>query len=123
MSMRTMFLMVVLMLAFAAVAPAADVSGKWIGKLEGPMGSIEITFNFEAKGTELSGTVSDPMGGENKIQEGKVNGDEIAFIVMAGGGEFNLNYKGKLAGEDLKLTMSFGGGDMPPMEFTAKRVK
>jgi hypothetical protein len=123
MTMRTLSMMAVLMLAFAATAPAADVSGKWVGKLEGPMGSIEITFNFEVKGTELAGTVSDPMGGENKIQEGKINGDELAFIVMAGGGEFKLTYKGKMAGDDLKLTMSFGGGDMPPMELTAKRVK
>jgi hypothetical protein len=123
MSMRTAFLMVALLAAFAVSAPAADVSGKWLAKMEGPMGSMEITFNFEGKGTELTGTVSDPMGGDNKIQEGKVNGDQIAFIVMAGGGQFKLSYKGKLEGEDLLLTLSFGDGDMPPMEMTARRVK
>lgn len=123
MSMRAVLLLVTLMAAFVVSLPAADVSGKWLAKAEGPMGAIEMTFNFQANGSELTGTVSDPMGGDNKIQEGKINGDEIVFIVMAGGGEFKLTYKGKLAGEDLKMTMSFGGGDMPPMEMTAKRVK
>lgn len=123
MSMRVFLMLTVLLAVFCVSAPAADVSGKWLAKLEGPMGAMEITFNFEVKGAELTGTVSDPMGGDNKIQDGKVNGDEVAFVVMAGGGEFKLTYKGKLAGEDLKLTMSFGGGDMPPMELTAKRVK
>jgi len=109
------------MLLVVSPLAAADVSGKWKANLETPMGSMEITFNFQVNGEELKGTVTNPQGGEDPIKEGKVKGDEIAFVVTAGpGGEFTINYKGKLAGDELKLTLAFG--DMPPMEMTAKRV-
>jgi hypothetical protein len=123
MTKRTFVLGALLLMVFSTAAPAADVTGNWKANFEGPMGSIEITYAFQASGEQLNGTVTNPMGGEDKIQEGKVKGDEIAFLIVAGEGQFKINYTGKLAGDELKLTMSFSGGDMPPFEVTAKRVK
>jgi len=122
MTKRLFLVGALLAMAFSTAAPAADVTGKWLANFEGPNGSMEITYAFQASGEDLTGTVSSQMG-ENKIQEGKINGDEISFLMVVGDGQFKINYKGKLAGDELKLTMSFGGGDMPPMDVTAKRVK
>jgi hypothetical protein len=123
MTKRTFLLGAILWMAFSTAALAADVTGKWKTNFEGPMGSMEITFTFQASGEQLAGTVTNPMGGEDKIQEGKVKGDEISFFIVAGEGQFKINYTGKVAGDELRLTMSFGGGDMPPFEVTAKRIK
>jgi hypothetical protein len=112
-----------LLMAFSTAALAADVTGKWKANFEGPMGSMETVFTFQASGEQLAGTVTNPMGGEDKVQEGKVKGDEISFLTVVGERQFKINYTGKVAGDELKLSMSFGGGDMPPFEVTAKRVK
>jgi hypothetical protein len=115
------FLFSAILIALCLTAAfAADVSGKWKGSMEGPMGTMELTFDLKVDGEKLSGTVTNPMG-EEKIQEGTIKGDDISFVVLAGGGDFRISYKGKVAGDEMKLTMSFG--DMGGMELTAKRVK
>ena len=65
-----------------ATAVAADVSGKWISEREGRGGeTMTTTYNFKAEGTNLTGTVSSPMGGDNPISDGKIDGDNISFVV------------------------------------------
>ena len=123
MTKRMLVLGTLLLMTFSTASLAADVTGKWKANFEGPMGSMEITYNFQASGEQLTGTVTNPRGGEDKVQEGKVKGDEISFLIVVGEGQFKINYTGKVAGDELKLSMSFSGGDMPPFEVTAKRVK
>jgi opacity protein-like surface antigen len=77
MTKRMFVLGALLLMAFSTAALAADVTGKWKANFEGPMGSMEITYTFQASGEQLTGTVTNPMGGEDKIQEGKVKGDEM----------------------------------------------
>ena len=91
---RLFLLYVVVLAALVPAAPAADVTGKWKANFEGPNGSMEITYDFQASGETLTGTVSSQMG-EEKIQEGKVKGDEVTFLLVVGDG-FRINYKGKL---------------------------
>ncbi len=119
----------ILMALFAMSAAAADISGNWKGAMQGPQGDMEFTFVFKAAGTALTGTVSNPMGGEpNQISEGKIDGDSLSFVLNVdfGGNSMKINYKGKVVSEkEMKLTMSFpgfGGGEPQNMEMTLKKM-
>ena len=113
--------------AMAALAWAADVSGKWVAQVPGRGGQTrETTFNFKVDGGKLTGTVSG-MQGDNPISDGKVSGDDISFTVALSfnGNDIKMNYKGKVAGDEIKFTRTVEGGGQtrPPQEFTAKRAK
>ena len=63
----------------AALAMAADISGKWMGDMPGRGGETASTiFNFKADGEKLTGTMTGPQG-EIPLQEGKVTGNQISF--------------------------------------------
>ncbi len=120
----------VLMALFAMSASAADIAGTWKGSMQGgPGGDMEFTFVFKVAGTALTGTVSNPMGGEpNAISEGKIEGDALSFVlnVEFGGNAMKINYKGKVVSDkELKLTMTFpgfGGGDPMSQDMTLKKI-
>lgn len=108
-----------------AVSPfAADISGKWAAEMQGPQGTMTTTFTFKVEGEKLTGTVSG-RGGDTPLTDGVVKGDEVSFNVTRtmNGNEMKMAYKGKVAGDEIKMTRTRQGGDMPPQEFTAKRVK
>jgi len=110
----------------AAVAVAADVSGKWTASIPGMDGApVEQNFVFKADGETLTGSVSMPMGEEQPISEGKAGGGGISFVLAMefGGQKFRIHYKGTVSGDEIKFVSSMEGGDFPPMEFTARRVK
>lgn len=115
--------LLILMLALALAASAADVSGTWKGTIETPGGAFENTFVLKAEGAKLTGTLQGGPGGEMKIDEGKVDGDKVSFSITMEFGK--LTYAGTFTADDLKLkvSMSGGGGEMPPMELNCKRVK
>ncbi|MBI1352812.1 MAG: hypothetical protein GC160_00595 [Acidobacteria bacterium] len=106
------------MTALALVAApvfAADASGKWEAKIEGPRGEMAFVFNLTADGETLTGTVSNEMMGESEISDGKVSGDEISFKQKLERGERTMTfaYKGKVNGDELELTRTvegMGGG-------------
>jgi hypothetical protein len=111
--------------AMAALAWAADVSGKWVAQVPGRGGQTrETTFNFKADGGKLTGTVSG-MQGDNPISDGKVSGDDVSFTVALSfnGNDIKMTYKGKVSGDEIKFTRTVEGGGQtrPPQEFTAKR--
>src|SRR5215469_2122702 len=111
--------------AMAALAWAADISGKWVAQVPGRGGQTrETTFNFKVDGSKLTGTVSG-MRGDNPISDGKVSGDDVSFTVKVSfnGNDVTLNYKGKVSGDEIKFTRTVEGGQVPPQEFTAKRSK
>ena len=128
--------MAVIVLGIAlATAVAADVTGKWVSEFAGRGGqSMTITYNFKADGANLTGTVSNPMGEDNPISEGKIDGDNISFVVKMEmmGNSMTMKYKGTVAGDEIKLTMEMEGGmggpgggpgGGKPMEFTLKRAE
>lgn len=109
-----------ILLAFASLAFAADLGGKWKGDLKTQDGNnLEVNFIFKIDGEKVTGTVTNSYG-EEAITDGVVKGDEISFIIMAGGGQFKIVYKGKITGEDLKFKVTIG--DFGDQEMTAKRV-
>ncbi len=126
MKSRAVLLAVVLMIACAVAAWAADVTGKWTSQVPGRDGQTrETTFNFKVEGEKLTGTVSGMQNNEFQITDGKVKGDDISFTVVMsfGGNEVKMLYKGKVSGDEIKFTREREGGNRPPQEFTAKRAK
>ena len=148
-----MFAMVVAVLCLiTGAAVAADITGTWVAEMSGGPGGggpggggpggggMQITFNFKADGSKLTGT-SEAMGNSNEIIDGKIDGDNISFAVKVDmmGNEMKINYKGVVSGDEIKLTMAFeggiggpggggpgggpGGGAPKPMELIAKRQK
>jgi len=121
-------LLTVLIGVFAfAISHAEGISGKWKASLEGPQGSIELTFTYKVDGTKLTGTVSSPMGDE-QIKNGKVNGNDFTYEVSMM--DNTVKYNGKLEKDVIKLTMKFPeggpggpGGDGGPGEMTLKKVE
>jgi len=103
----------------ASLAWAADVSGKWTGKVPRRDEAVDTTFTFKVEGTALTGTMSGPQG-DRPIANGKVEGDTISFTVEAGRGGVQ-QYKGAVSGDEIKFTRSREGGQS--REFVAKRAK
>jgi hypothetical protein len=78
-------------LALAASMYAADITGKWTGKMETPNGSRDVNMAFKADGAALTGSVSG-RNGDTPIENGKIDGDSI-----------KLNYK--MRDNDVELTL------------------
>src|SRR5260370_24919468 len=99
--MRTL----ICMLAVAACACAADVTGKWDGSVEigKPQGEAErnpITFQLRQAGHEVTGALSSD-GRETQITNGKVEGQAVTFQVQPGDEGPTWTVKLILAGDDL----------------------
>jgi hypothetical protein len=132
---------VLAIVAFAAAAIAADVSGKWIAQITSPSGSqSERIFTFKVSGDKLTGTIINQSvaratfeetgkpkmtgilktqtGNPQEISEGKVSGDDISFVVIGRmmGNEVRTIYTGKLSGNEIKFTAEtkFPPGVTPP---------
>lgn len=105
--------------ALAAGMFAADVTGKWVGKMETPNGARDMTFNLKQDGDKLTGTVPG-RNGESPVSEGTVKGDDVAFTVVrsVNGQERKTAYTGKVAGGELKLKFQQQGQDR---ELTLKK--
>lgn len=124
--MRTLFCAVMLA-GLAAVASAANFSGKWAIQSAagrgGRGGPTILTLNHA--GNEVTGTLTQrtdagsgsPVGQE--IMFGKVEGDTLTFYVWVGGDEpVKQTYRGTLSGDEITFTVTggrgggFGGGGM-----------
>ena len=117
-----------LLFALSIAVLAAGIDGKWTGQVQGPQGSMDITFVFKSDGEKLTGTLTNQMG-DVAIEEGTIKGDAVSFKVVRefNGNKFTLKYTGKLAGDEIKLTRTFegefpGGQAPPPNDFTVKRA-
>lgn len=117
-----------LLLAFvcAAVAFAADVTGKWTAEFDTQIGPQKYTYEFKVEGAKLTGKLKGgpgDMANESEIKDGKINGDEISFaeIFKMEGNEIRIEYKGKVAGDEIKFTRKVA--DFATEELTAKRAK
>jgi hypothetical protein len=125
MKKRTVVLSVCFVFAAWSLAWAADVNGKWTAQVPGRDGQTrEMTFTFKAEGERLTGTMSGSRG-DSEITDGKISGDQISFTVKINfqGNERKFLYKGTVSGDEMKVTRTIEGGNIPPQEFTAKRVK
>jgi len=99
----------------------ADLTGKWVGKMETPNGTRDLVMTLKADGEKLTGTVGG-MRGDAEITDGKIAGDNVSWVVVRNfnGNEMRQEYKGKVSGTEMKLSISFGERTM---EVTAKKAE
>jgi hypothetical protein len=111
------------LLALVALwAWAGDISGTWTGEINGPNGSIALTYSFKQDGEKLTGTVAGPEGDPIPLEEGKVDGDKISFSVHVdfnGGTKFTS--EGTVKGDEITLNTKSENGDLGPV--TLKKQK
>ena len=109
-----------LLAALAAVASAADITGKWTTQITGPDGNaVTVGYDFKQEGMKLSGTVTGP-GGDLPIQGGSVDGDKVAFSITFN--EMKVGNEGTIKGEEIILTVKINGETFGA-PVTLKRVK
>ncbi len=116
---------VLVLLAAAVCALAADISGNWKATAEGPNGAMERTFTFKVDGNKVTGETTSSMLGKSTITDGKIEGDTVTFTITAkfGDNEMKLNYKGKISGSEIKFTSeSTAGGGGQPIQWVAKKT-
>ena len=114
----------VLLVALAAFAFAADVTGTWTATFDTQVGSQEYTFVFKQVGTKLTGVAKSAFAkAETEITEGTVTGDDIAFVENLNyeGMPLKITYKGKISGDEIKFTRNVA--DIADEPFVAKRAK
>jgi hypothetical protein len=95
----------VLLFAVAALAFAADISGKWSFEVVLDAGSGSPSFEFTQSGENLTGMYHGQFG-EAKVT-GTVKGDKVEFTF--GGDAGTVKYSGTLDGANkIKGTVDYG---------------
>lgn len=111
--MRKVFLAALLVFISASVGLAADVSGNWTLKMQGPMGDEEISLVIKSSGENLNITAMHSM-----LQElagtGSLKGDTIKFKLDATGQmPIGFEFTGTVAGNKMsgtrEIKMGAGG--------------
>lgn len=113
-----------LVMATAAAAFAADVTGTWMASFDTQLGMQKYTYTFKVEGNKLTGKAkSELANAETEITEGTVNGDDVSFVENLNFQDMPLRivYKGKIAGDEIKFTRTLL--DMFTEELVAKRSK
>lgn len=115
---RKLFITVVLFVFSVVTIMAADINGKWKGKVPSPDGGeMELTFTFKVEAdTVLTGTVLSDYG-EMPLSKCKINGDEFEYVLDVNG--MLITSKGKVTGDDMKITSASDWGES---EMLLKRV-
>lgn len=109
-------------------ARAADIAGKWTGKIPGGPGApgeSDVTLVLKVDGNVVTGTLNNSAApGDVEIQEGKTSGDDISFSLMRkiGDTETKVLWKGTISGDEIKFTRTAAAGGAPT-EIVAKRAK
>lgn len=101
---------ILLLLATAALALAADISGTWDFQVDTDMGSGTPTMIFKQDGTKLTGTYKGQLG-EAPIT-GTVDGTKVewSFEAAPSGEKLMVKYAGTLAGDNkMSGTVDLGG--------------
>lgn len=107
---------VIMTIAMAVAAFAADVTGKWKATTEGPNGSMEITFDLKVEGNKITGKAISEMG-EMSITDGTIDGDNFRFTVETD--QFKVVHKGTVSGNEMRLKVDMGDNSV---EMVAKRI-
>ena len=110
------------LVATAAVAAAADISGTWTTSFDSQVGQQTYTYTFKVEGGTLTGHAKSNLG-EGDLK-GTVTDDKVTFVE-------NLDYQGQVlaityngqivSADEIKFKRDVGG--QGGEEFTAKRQK
>ena len=95
-----------LLLVFAAIGFAADITGKWTFNVVLDAGGGSPTFEFQQSGEKLTGTYHGQFG--EAALTGTVKADKVEFTF--GGQVGTVVYSGTLEGANkMKGTCDYGG--------------
>ncbi|GAB1258875.1 hypothetical protein [Aurantivibrio plasticivorans] len=97
----------------------ADMSGKWLIKVDSPQASTDPVFELTQDGDKLSGTYTGGMGQspvEGSIEDGKFT---LNIAVDFQGQGFTITYSGQQDGDAISGDMDLGGMGGAP--FTGSR--
>ena len=109
--------------SFAQDAPKkVDVTGAWSLSMESPQGAMDFTATFKQDGEKVTGTQSNPMGGEDKF-EGTMKGNKLEYVLKIdmGGQAMSITFTATVDGDSMKGSMAMG--EMGTMPFSGKRKK
>ena len=95
-----------LIVTVALVSTAADLTGRWYGKVAD---NVEIALNLKVEGKKLSGTIY-TQDGDGPIANGKITGATFAFTYATSGN--TIPFTGKFDGDQMDLTMVYQGKEM-----------
>ena len=110
----------VVMALTTASAFAADLTGIWVGEMQGGGGGFQLKFDLKQDGTKLTGTVQGPQGDAIAITNGKVDGDKFSFDVSFNG--MTISHEGTVTGDEMKMKTHSSSGDFPGGDMTLKRT-
>ena len=119
------FGILVLLMAVALPAAAADLAGRWTAEFDSPIGVQKYVYDFKGAGDAVSGeaTFDHSMGkGTVQLKNVKIEGDKVSFEepLTIDGNTITIVYNGTLAGDELKLTRVVGS--FATEQLTAKRA-
>lgn len=114
--------LVVLAVALALPAAAADVSGKWKMTSKSPRGERASEIVLAQDGETLKVTSKD-RDGNDVLSEGTLKGADITWTTKRQGpmGEMVIVYKGKVDGKAMAGAVEFG--QMGSGEWKAEKVE
>lgn len=115
----------VLLLATALPASAADLAGRWTAEFDSPIGPQKYVYVFKNDGATLAGeaTYDHSMGkGTVALKNVKVDGDKVTFEepLTIDGNTITISYSGTLSDSEIKLSRVVG--DFGTEQLTAKRA-
>jgi hypothetical protein len=124
---RTLFVCALcLLFSFVAwAAPAADITGTWVAKIQGQNGeSHSVSFTFKNDGGKVTGTEGRANADDVEITDGKLESDTLTFAVRRNIGDrtLALHYTGKVSGDKIGFTVKVEGSDQA-RQFEATRTK
>ena len=105
------------------VSAAADITGKWTATFDTQLGEQRYTYDFQVKGTQLTGS-ADSNFGKAEIKNGKVDGDTVTFLELLDfqGMPLEIAYMGKIVSND-QIDFERKIADIATEKLVAKRVK
>src|SRR5688572_3951264 len=96
----------ILVLATSIHSIAADLTGRWHGKVGD---NIELALNLKIEGKKLTGTIF-TADGDGPISNGKVTGSTFSFTYATGGNI--IPYNGKFDGDQMELSLVSQGKEI-----------
>ena len=107
----------------AVVIAAVDITGKWTAAFDTQIGEQKYTYEFQVKGSQLTGTAASENG-KSEIKNGKVSGDTVTFdeFLNFQGMPLEISYTGKIVSDD-QIDFTRKVADIATEKLVAKRVK
>lgn len=102
---------------------AVDITGTWTATFDTQIGEQKYTYNFQVKGSELTGTAVSNLG-KAVFKNGKVDGDTVTFVEELDfmGMLLEIPYAGKIVSDD-QIDFTRTIVDVATEKLVAKRVK